>query len=47
VARRLADTGKAARGLGFRAQVGLEEGLARLVEWRRRQGLPALQESCT
>jgi UDP-glucose 4-epimerase len=46
VARRLADTGKAARGLGFRAPVGLEEGLARLVAWRRRQGLPALQESC-
>ena len=47
VARRLADTAKAARGLGFRAQVGLEEGLARLVEWRLRQCLPALQESCT
>ena len=47
VARRLADTTKAARGLGFRAQVGLEEGLARLVEWRLRQCLPALQESCT
>jgi UDP-glucose 4-epimerase len=45
VARRLADTAKAARGLGFRAQVGLEEGLARLVAWRQRQGLPALQES--
>src|SRR4029453_891644 len=33
VSRRLADVGKADRLLGFRAQVGLEEGLARLVEW--------------
>ena len=47
VARRLADTAKAASGLGFRAQVGLEEGLARLVEWRQAQAMPALQEPCT
>jgi UDP-glucose 4-epimerase len=33
VSRRLADTRKAEKMLGFRAQVGLEEGLARLVEW--------------
>jgi UDP-glucose 4-epimerase len=33
VSRRLADTGKAERLLGFRAKVGLEEGLARLVDW--------------
>lgn len=33
VARRLADTAKAEEMLGFRAEVGLEEGLARLVEW--------------
>jgi len=33
VARRLADTTKAERLLGFRAQVGLDEGLARLVKW--------------
>lgn len=33
VARRLADTTKAERLLGFRAQIGLEEGLARLVKW--------------
>jgi UDP-glucose 4-epimerase len=33
VARRLADTSKAARLLGFRAEVGLEEGLRRLVAW--------------
>jgi UDP-glucose 4-epimerase len=33
VARRLADTRKAERMLGFRAGVSLEEGLARLVEW--------------
>jgi UDP-glucose 4-epimerase len=35
VRRRLADVSKAARVLGFRAQVGLEEGLRRLVEWWR------------
>src|SRR5262245_59375786 len=35
VSRRLADVGKAERLLGFRARVGLEEGLARLVEWWR------------
>ena len=33
VPRRLADTSKAERLLGFRAQVDLEEGLRRLVEW--------------
>lgn len=35
VPRRLADTSKAERRLGFRAQVGLEEGLSRLVDWWR------------
>ncbi len=35
VSRRLADTRKAEKRLGFRAQVGLEEGLARLVDWWR------------
>jgi len=35
VARRLADTSKAEKLLGFKAQVGLEEGLARLVDWWR------------
>ena len=35
VSRRLASTGKAERLLGFVAQVGLEEGLTRLVEWWR------------
>ncbi len=35
VPRRLADTTKAARLLGFRSQVSLDEGLRRLVEWRR------------
>lgn len=34
VPRRLADVTKAETKLGFRAQVGLEEGLRRLVEWR-------------
>jgi UDP-glucose 4-epimerase len=33
VPRRLADTTKAERLLGFKARVGLDEGLARLVEW--------------
>lgn len=33
VSRRLADISKAARLLGFRAQVSLEDGLRRLVEW--------------
>lgn len=33
VVRRLADTSAAERDLGFRAEVGLEEGLRELVEW--------------
>jgi len=33
--RRLADTEKARRLLGFRAQTTLEKGLRRLVNWRR------------
>lgn len=37
VSRRLADTSKAERVLGFRAQVSLEEGLRRLVDWWREQ----------
>lgn len=32
---RLADTTKAAEQIGFRAQVGLEDGLRRLVQWRK------------
>ena len=35
VSRRLADTSKAKRMLGFEARVGLEEGLTRLVRWWR------------
>ena len=35
VSRRLADTSKAERLLGFKAGVGLEEGLTRLVNWWR------------
>ena len=35
VSRRLADTSKARRVLGFEARVGLEEGLERLVAWWR------------
>jgi UDP-glucose 4-epimerase len=33
VSRRLADTSKAERELGFRAEVSLEQGLRRLVDW--------------
>jgi UDP-glucose 4-epimerase len=35
VTRRLADTRKAEQSLGFKASVGLGEGLARLVAWWR------------
>lgn len=35
VSRRLADTAKAETMLGFKARVGLEQGLARLVDWWR------------
>jgi UDP-glucose 4-epimerase len=35
VPRRLADTRRAYEEIGFRAEVGLEEGLTRLVEWWR------------
>ena len=41
VPRRLASTEKAERLLGFRAQVSLEEGLRRLVEWWRPQRVQA------
>lgn len=37
VSRRLASTRKAEQRLGFRTQIGLEEGLRRLVAWRRMQ----------
>jgi len=37
VARRLADTGKAERMLGFRAELDLTEGLRGLVDWWREQ----------
>jgi UDP-glucose 4-epimerase len=49
VPRRLADTQKAERLLGFKTSVGLEEGLRRLVDWRREllatQGVAAAQEA--
>jgi UDP-glucose 4-epimerase len=35
VSRRLADTRKAADMLGFRATIGLDEGLEKLVAWWR------------
>jgi UDP-glucose 4-epimerase len=37
VTRRLADINKAERILGFRARIGLEEGLGRLVDWWQAQ----------
>jgi UDP-glucose 4-epimerase len=37
VPRRLADVRAATQHLGFKAEVGLEEGLGRLVEWWRGQ----------
>jgi len=41
VRRRLADTSAAARDLGFEAEVGLDEGLRRLVDWWRAGKLAA------
>ena len=41
VPRRLADTSKAERLLGFRAAVKPEEGLAELVEWWRTESAEA------
>ncbi len=41
VARRLADTSAAREALGFEAEVGLHEGLARLVEWWRSERVAA------
>jgi UDP-glucose 4-epimerase len=35
VTRRLADTSAAEREIGFKAEIGLEEGLTQLVEWWR------------
>jgi UDP-glucose 4-epimerase len=35
VSRRLADVSRAERLLGFRAEVDLEQGLGRLVDWWR------------
>lgn len=45
VPRRLADTKKAERLLGFKARVTLEEGLRRLVDWWRREQATATQET--
>jgi UDP-glucose 4-epimerase len=41
VSRRLADTSKAEKLLGFRAEIGLEDGLRRLVEWWQRKKVAA------
>lgn len=45
VPRRLADTSKAKRLLGFETCVSLEEGLRRLVEWRAREKASMQQAS--
>lgn len=37
VSRRLASTEKAEKLLGFKAEVGLEEGLKRLIQWKEQQ----------
>ena len=39
VTRRLADVSRAEERLGWRAEVGLDEGLQRLVSWWRAQRL--------
>jgi nucleoside-diphosphate-sugar epimerase len=39
VRRRLADTSKAREGLGFEAAYGIEDGLRRLVDWWRSEGI--------
>jgi UDP-glucose 4-epimerase len=44
VRRRLADTSKAKRLLGFEAQIGLEEGLRELVAWWKAEYKPAQVE---
>lgn len=44
VTRRLADTFAAAQALGFRAEIGLRDGLQELVEWWRAEQ-PARGES--
>ena len=41
VSRRLADIGKAERLIGFKAQVSLDEGLRRLVDWWSREQVPS------
>lgn len=41
VPRRLADTSAARRDLGFKAEIGVEDGLRRLVEWWRAERAPS------
>jgi UDP-glucose 4-epimerase len=41
VSRRLADTRRAAELFGFESEIPLEEGLARLVDWWRRERMSA------
>lgn len=41
VTRRLADTGKAQAMIGFKAEIGMEEGLSDLVDWWRQSKMQA------
>jgi UDP-glucose 4-epimerase len=45
VTRRLAETGNAARRLGFRAEIDLRAGLADLVSWWRAERLSATEQA--
>ena len=45
VPRRLANTQKAEKHIGFRAEVPLDEGLRRLAAWRQAELNPATYES--
>jgi len=44
VTRRLADVSSAAERLGWKAEVGLEEGLTRLVAWWRAERAPGVAQ---
>ena len=47
VPRRVADTGKAKRLLGFESSISLEEGLRGLVEWwRKKRSIPEVKKTC-
>jgi UDP-glucose 4-epimerase len=43
VMHRVPDTSKAERVLGFRTQIGLDDGLERTIDWHRAQRLLAVE----